>query len=120
MLSWYSIRDNKAHEVGLQDNDQSSRALETPPCTRSAQTGCVRRWSTPTGRGGACCEEKPQHVEVRVEEKQKINDVRKTRIHEYSQPAETRGTVNVAVKASSRPWSMRHGPQKLHPSAQTM
>ena len=48
---------------------------------------------------------------MRVEEKQKIHDVRKTRIHEYSQPAETRGTVNDAVKASSRPWSMRHGPQ---------
>ena len=45
----------------------------------------------------------PQHVEVRVEEKQKIHDVRKTRLHEYSQPAETRGTVTEAVKASSQP-----------------
>ena len=46
-------------------------------------------------------EEKPQHVEVSVEEKQKIHDVRKTRIHEYSQLADTRGTVKDAVKASS-------------------
>ena len=54
---------------------------------------------------------RPQHVEVRVEEKQKIHDVRKTHIHEYSQPTETRGTVNDAVKASCWPWSTRHGPQ---------
>ena len=52
-----------------------------------------------------------QHVEVRVEEEQKIHDVRKTRIHENSLSAETRGTANDAVKASSRPWSTRHGPQ---------
>ena len=56
-------------------------------------------------------EKKSQHVEVRVEEKQKIHDVSKTSIHEYSQPAETRGTVNDAVKASSWPWSTRHGAQ---------
>ena len=37
---------------------------------------------------------RPQHVEVRVEEKQKIHNVRKTRIHEYCQHAETRGRVN--------------------------
>ena len=55
-------------------------------------------------------EEKPQHVEVSVEEKQKIHDVRKTRIHEYSQLADTRGTVKDAVKASSWPLSTRHGP----------
>ena len=54
---------------------------------------------------------RPQHVEVRVEVKQTIHDVRKTRIHEYSKPAQTRGTVNGAEKASSWPWSTRHGPQ---------
>ena len=43
--------------VQLQDNDQSSRALETTPYTRSARKGCVRRWSTsspPAARGSAC------------------------------------------------------------------
>ena len=65
--------------------------------TRAARGGGV------SGAGAEAV--RPQHVEVRVEEKQKIHDVRKTRIHEYSQPAETRGTVNDAVKASSRPWS---------------
>ena len=62
VLSWYSVRENKAHEVVLQDNDQSSRALETPPYTRSARKGCVLRWSTsspPEARWSACCEEKP-------------------------------------------------------------
>ena len=37
-----SVREIKARE----DNDQSSRALETTPYTRSARKGCVRRWST--------------------------------------------------------------------------
>ena len=81
-------------------------------------TGAVELWrQRPTraarGRGvsGAGAPAvRPQRVEVRVEEKQKIHDVRKTRIHEYSQPAENRGTVNDAVKASSRAWSTRHGP----------
>ena len=98
-----SVREIKAREV----NDQSSRALETTLHTRSARKGCERRWSTsspPAVRGGACCEEN-----------QKIQDVVKTRIHEYSQPAETGGTVNDAVKASSRPWSTRHGPQSCIP-----
>ena len=61
------------------------------------------------------CVLRRKHVEVRVEEKQKIHDVRKKRIHEYSQPAETRGKVNDAVRASSRPWSTRHGPQSCIP-----
>ena len=39
MLSWYSVREIKAHEVVLQDNDQSGRALDTTPCTRSAWRG---------------------------------------------------------------------------------
>ena len=113
MLSWCSVREIKAHEVVLQDNDQSSRALEATPRKRSARKGCVC--------GGGAPAVRPQHVEVRVEErkhvevcveeKQEIHDVRKTRIHDYSQPAGTRGTVNDAVKASSRPWSTRHGPQ---------
>ena len=88
-------------EVVLQDNDQSSRALETTPHNRRARRVCVSGAGAPAVR--------PQHVEVRVEEKQKIHDVRKTRIHEYSQPEGTRATVNDAVKASSQPWSTRHG-----------
>ena len=106
MLSWCSVREIKTHEVVLQDNDQSSRALETTPCTRSARKGCVCAAGAPAVRPQHVevrVEKKPQHVEVRVEEKQKIHDVRKTRIHEYSQLAETRGTVNDAVKASSQP-----------------
>ena len=49
--------------------------------TRAARGGGVSGAGAPAVR--------PQHVEVRVEEKQKIHDVRKTPIHEYSQPAET-------------------------------
>ena len=82
--------------------------------TRAARGGGVSGAGAPAVRPRHVevrVEKKPQHVEVRVEEKQKIHDVRKTRIHEYSQPAETRGTVNDAVRASSRPWSTRHGPQ---------
>ena len=47
---------------------------------RAARGRCVS--------GGRATAVRPQHVEVRAEEKQKIHDVRKTRIHEYSQPAE--------------------------------
>ena len=102
MLSWCSVLENKAHEVVLQDNDQSSRALETTPYTRSERKGvCVALELQQSG---------PQHAEVRVEE-QKIHDVRKTRIREHSQPAEIRGTVNDAVKTLSWLWSTRHGPQ---------
>ena len=36
-------------------------------------------------------------MEVRVEEKQKMHDVRTTRIHEYSQPAETRRDMDRKV-----------------------
>ena len=79
MLSWCSVRENNADEVVLQDNDQSSRALETTPNTRSARRGVC-------GAGAPAV--RPQHVELRVEEKQKIHDVRKTRIYEYSQRLE--------------------------------
>ena len=53
-----------------------------------------RQRPTRAARGSGVCGAgapavRPQHVEVRVEEKQKIHDERKTRIHEYSQPAET-------------------------------
>ena len=77
-------------------------------------TRAVELWSAARGKGvcGAGAPAvRPQHVEVRVEEKQQIYDVRKTRIHEYSLPAETRGTVNDAVKVSSRPWSTSHEPE---------
>ena len=92
-------------KVVLQDNDLE---LWRQRPTRAARGGEV------SGAGASAV--RPQHVEVRVEKEQKIHDVRKTHIHEYSQPAETRGTVNDAVKASSPPWSTRHGPPKLYPS----
>ena len=50
----------------------NSRALETTPNTRSTRKGCLRQWSAPAVR--------PQHGSV--DEKLKIHDVRKTRIHE--------------------------------------
>ena len=61
------VMSNLTGEVVLQDN--------VPHTQRADVSGPVR----------------PQHVEVRVEEKQTIHDVRKTRIHEYSKPAQTRG-----------------------------
>ena len=48
-----SVREIKAREV----NDQSSRALETTPFTRSVRRRCERRWSTsspPAARGSEC------------------------------------------------------------------
>ena len=85
-------------------------------CTTTTRAEFWRQRPARAARGRGVCGAgapavRPQHVEVHLEEKQKIHDVRKTRIHEYSQPAETRGTANDAVKASSRPWSTRHGPQ---------
>ena len=55
------------------------RAVELwrQPLTRVARGRGVSGAGAPAVR--------PQHVEVRVEEKQKTHDVRKTRIHEYSQ-----------------------------------
>ena len=90
MLSWCIVREIKAHEVVL-----TTRAVEL-----------WRQRPTRAARGRGVCGAgapavRPQHVEVRVEEKQQIHDVRKTRIHEDSQLAETRGTMNDAVKASS-------------------
>ena len=95
-----SVREIKAHEAVLQDNDQRAEG-----CMCGAGVPAVRRstWK--------CVLRRKQHVEVRVEEKQKIHDVRKTRIHEFGQLRETRGKVNYAVKASSWQWSTRHGPQ---------
>ena len=91
IVGWKTSVDHAVAELSRPDREEANRYFS------------AEHVKVPTVR--------PQHVDMRVEEKQKIHDVRKTRIHEYSQPAETRGTVNDAVKASSWLWSTRHGAQ---------
>ena len=102
MLSWCSVRENKAHEVVLQDNDrEQSSSGDNALHAQRAEGVYAALEHRQSARSTWKC----------VLRRQKIHDVRKTHIHEYSQPAETRGSVNDTVKASSQPWSTRHGPQ---------